>query len=126
MVHNGRDYIPVVVTQDMVGHKLGEFSHTKKRFIYKCVPVLHTVLVSLNLWRVQDVQEQVACWTLLFPQATSYSPISESDCVIQISRLSLINGHTKRLSHQAWFIDIEATPHITYLMHLAPLGAALN
>lgn len=36
-VHNGKDYIPVTVTQDMVGHKLGEFSHTKKRFSYKCV-----------------------------------------------------------------------------------------
>ncbi|KAF9234543.1 hypothetical protein BU15DRAFT_89946 [Melanogaster broomeanus] len=35
MVHNGKDYIPVVVTQDMIGHKLGEFSHTKKRFTYK-------------------------------------------------------------------------------------------
>ncbi|KAF7310418.1 Mitochondrial 37S ribosomal protein [Mycena chlorophos] len=32
MVHNGKDYIPVDVTQDMVGHKLGEFSPTKKRF----------------------------------------------------------------------------------------------
>ncbi|KAF8884503.1 mitochondrial ribosome small subunit component RPS19 [Infundibulicybe gibba] len=35
MVHNGKDYVPVLVTQDMVGHKLGEFSHTKKRFTYK-------------------------------------------------------------------------------------------
>ncbi|EIM84287.1 mitochondrial 30S ribosomal protein S19 [Stereum hirsutum FP-91666 SS1] len=34
-VHNGKEYIPVTVTQDMVGHKLGEFSHTKKRFTYK-------------------------------------------------------------------------------------------
>lgn len=37
MVHNGKDYIPVPVTQDMVGHKLGEFAITKKRFTYKCV-----------------------------------------------------------------------------------------
>lgn len=29
-VHNGRIHIPVLVTEDMVGHKLGEFSHTKK------------------------------------------------------------------------------------------------
>jgi len=36
MVHNGKDYIPVQVTQDMVGHKLGEFAITKKRFTYKC------------------------------------------------------------------------------------------
>lgn len=25
-VHNGRDYIPVTITEDMVGHKLGEFA----------------------------------------------------------------------------------------------------
>jgi len=37
-VHNGNKFIPVYVTENMVGHKLGEFSptrtfrgHTKKR-----------------------------------------------------------------------------------------------
>ncbi|PAV15761.1 ribosomal S19 S15 [Pyrrhoderma noxium] len=35
MVHNGKSYTPVNVTQDMVGHKLGEFAPTKKRFVYK-------------------------------------------------------------------------------------------
>ena len=29
-VHNGRDFISVSVTEDMVGHKLGEFSPTRK------------------------------------------------------------------------------------------------
>lgn len=29
-VHNGRIHIPVFVTEDMVGHKLGEFSPTRK------------------------------------------------------------------------------------------------
>ena len=29
-VHNGRTHIPVFVTEDMVGHKLGEFSLTRK------------------------------------------------------------------------------------------------
>jgi small subunit ribosomal protein S19 len=29
-VHNGRAHIPVLITEDMVGHKLGEFSHTRK------------------------------------------------------------------------------------------------
>ncbi|MFO0894053.1 MAG: 30S ribosomal protein S19 [Phycisphaerales bacterium] len=28
-VHNGRNFIDVFVTEDMVGHKLGEFSHTR-------------------------------------------------------------------------------------------------
>jgi small subunit ribosomal protein S19 len=29
-VHNGKDFIPVFVSEEMVGHKLGEFSHTRK------------------------------------------------------------------------------------------------
>lgn len=28
-VHNGRDHIPVFVTDNMVGHKLGEFAPTR-------------------------------------------------------------------------------------------------
>jgi len=29
-VHNGKDHIEVMVTEDMVGHRFGEFSPTKK------------------------------------------------------------------------------------------------
>ena len=29
-VHNGKDFIPVYITEEMVGHKLGEFSQTRK------------------------------------------------------------------------------------------------
>jgi small subunit ribosomal protein S19 len=29
-VHNGRVHTPVIVTENMVGHKLGEFSPTRK------------------------------------------------------------------------------------------------
>ncbi|KKQ34325.1 MAG: Ribosomal protein S19 [Candidatus Nomurabacteria bacterium GW2011_GWB1_37_5] len=29
-VHNGKQHIPVLVSEDMVGHRLGEFSPTKK------------------------------------------------------------------------------------------------
>jgi small subunit ribosomal protein S19 len=28
-VHNGRKFLPVFVTEDMVGHKLGEFALTR-------------------------------------------------------------------------------------------------
>ena len=28
-VHNGREFIPVLITEAMVGHKLGEFSPTR-------------------------------------------------------------------------------------------------
>ncbi len=29
-VHNGKTFVPVYVTENMVGHKLGEFSPTRK------------------------------------------------------------------------------------------------
>ena len=28
-IHNGRDHVPVFVSEDMVGHKLGEFAITR-------------------------------------------------------------------------------------------------
>ncbi|MHA1523066.1 MAG: 30S ribosomal protein S19 [Alphaproteobacteria bacterium] len=31
-VHNGRKHIPVLVTEDMIGHKFGEFSPTRTYF----------------------------------------------------------------------------------------------
>ena len=32
-VHNGRQHVPVLITENMVGHKLGEFSSTRT---FKC------------------------------------------------------------------------------------------
>lgn len=29
-IHNGRQHVPVVMTENMVGHKLGEFAPTRK------------------------------------------------------------------------------------------------
>ncbi|PID84250.1 30S ribosomal protein S19 [Candidatus Gracilibacteria bacterium] len=29
-VHNGKQHVPVFITEDMVGHKLGEFSYTRR------------------------------------------------------------------------------------------------
>ncbi|MDP3883164.1 MAG: 30S ribosomal protein S19 [Candidatus Staskawiczbacteria bacterium] len=29
-VHNGKDFVPVYISEDMVGHKLGEFAPTTK------------------------------------------------------------------------------------------------
>lgn len=31
-VHNGKDFIPVKISEEMVGHRLGEFSLTRKFF----------------------------------------------------------------------------------------------
>lgn len=42
MVHNGKDYLPVQIGEEMVGHKLGEFAPTRKMFSYRCV--------TLSLW----------------------------------------------------------------------------
>jgi len=28
-VHNGRDHVPIFITENMVGHKLGEFAYTR-------------------------------------------------------------------------------------------------
>ncbi len=33
-VHNGKDHVPVFVTEDMVGHKLGEFAPTRKFVVH--------------------------------------------------------------------------------------------
>ena len=30
-VHNGKEFIPVYITEEMVGHKLGEFAPTRRR-----------------------------------------------------------------------------------------------
>lgn len=35
MVHNGNTYQQVRVTDEMVGHKLGEFAATRKKFSYR-------------------------------------------------------------------------------------------
>ena len=35
MVHNGRDYRLITVTEDMVGHKFGEFAYTRQRHSFK-------------------------------------------------------------------------------------------
>ncbi|ORZ39845.1 hypothetical protein BCR44DRAFT_156521 [Catenaria anguillulae PL171] len=34
-IHNGKDYVPITVTEDMVGHKLGEFAASKKWVRFK-------------------------------------------------------------------------------------------
>jgi len=72
MVHNGKDYIPVQVTQDMVGHKLGEFAITKKRFTYKCaLHCLSRVRVEKAHGVSQTYEEQVveSPTRVLFPTA---------------------------------------------------------
>ena len=33
-VHNGKEHVPVFITEDMVGHKLGEFALTRKFIVH--------------------------------------------------------------------------------------------
>ncbi|SHO79918.1 Mitochondrial ribosomal protein of the small subunit [Malassezia sympodialis ATCC 42132] len=35
LVHNGKHHLPVTITEEMVGHKLGEFAVTRKKFSYR-------------------------------------------------------------------------------------------
>ena len=34
-VHNGKSYVEILVTDDMIGHKFGEFVFTRSRFTFK-------------------------------------------------------------------------------------------
>lgn len=34
-IHNGKDFIKTKITKEMLGHKLGEFSPTRKKFSFK-------------------------------------------------------------------------------------------
>ena len=34
-VHNGKFFLPLLINEDMLGHKLGEFVPTRLRHIYK-------------------------------------------------------------------------------------------
>ncbi|KAF8744805.1 zf-DHHC protein, partial [Rhizoctonia solani] len=45
LVHNGKQFLPVSVTQDMVGHKLGEFAPTRKRFTFS----IHTFFSGADM-----------------------------------------------------------------------------
>lgn len=51
-VHNGREHIPVYVTEDLVGHKLGEFSPTRKF-------IRHGGRMQRELEQTKEQQEQV-------------------------------------------------------------------
>jgi small subunit ribosomal protein S19 len=34
-IHNGKNYVELVVTEDMITHKFGEFSFTRAKFAFK-------------------------------------------------------------------------------------------
>lgn len=34
-VHNGKDFVPLVITEEMIGHKIGEFVFTRAKYEFK-------------------------------------------------------------------------------------------
>jgi len=34
-VYNGKKFVEIIVTEEMIGHKFGEFSSTRKQFSFK-------------------------------------------------------------------------------------------
>lgn len=34
-IYNGKNYVELTVTDDMIGHKFGEFSFTRSKFLFK-------------------------------------------------------------------------------------------
>jgi len=49
LVHNGLTYLPVNITEEMIGHKLGEFAPTKKKY----VSLLWGDLYCRHVWKKQ-------------------------------------------------------------------------
>ncbi|WFD25008.1 NAD(+) diphosphatase [Malassezia equina] len=45
LVHNGKHHLPVTITEEMVGHKLGEFAVTRKKFSYRGRYLRHAALL---------------------------------------------------------------------------------
>ncbi|MDD5589841.1 MAG: 30S ribosomal protein S19 [Candidatus Portnoybacteria bacterium] len=60
-VHNGKEHIPVFVTEEMVGHRLGEFSPTRKF-------VRHGGRMQRELEAAQAQSQAAAAQTAAAPQ----------------------------------------------------------
>jgi ribosomal protein S19 len=35
LIHNGKNFLKIKITEEMIGYKFGEFSFTRKKFSYK-------------------------------------------------------------------------------------------
>lgn len=35
LIHNGKSYSEIIITEDHVGHKFGEFAFTRSKFVFK-------------------------------------------------------------------------------------------
>ena len=55
-VHNGNKFIPVYITENMVGHKLGEFAPTRL-FRGHGIPYLHRIPVIGNMFKSKSITD---------------------------------------------------------------------
>ena len=60
-VYNGKEHVPVYVTEDMVGHKLGEFVPTRKFTGHTSAPSRLPVLASLRVHSTLPSPSYGAC-----------------------------------------------------------------
>lgn len=59
-VHNGREFIPVKATEEMVGHRLGEFSPSTKFFRHggKIQRELEAKVVEKEAGKIKEAEKQ--------------------------------------------------------------------
>jgi len=65
-VHNGKQHVPVYISENMVGHKLGEFSHTR---IFKG----HSKAGSVAAAAAADKKSSIAAPAVAAPAAAAPS-----------------------------------------------------
>ena len=53
-IHNGRQHVPVFITEDMVGHKLGEFAATRTYRGHAADKKAKTIGPGRRLWKRQQ------------------------------------------------------------------------
>lgn len=59
-VHNGKEHTPVFVTEEMVGHKLGEFSPTKKFVVHGGKKAKDEAAAAANAEKAKQAQAEAA------------------------------------------------------------------
>lgn len=92
----------MTVSQDMVGHKLGEFAITRKRFTYKCVASSFYIAVRMLTgggFVLQSDEEQVECYaTLVHPVREAVYILSHCYRVIFLLSISPSHATARALS----------------------------
>lgn len=80
-VHNGRTHVPVLINENMVGHKLGEFAATRT---FKGTPAIRRPSEELTQWKPEPSSVKLesrlrrpAWWLIKF---AGFPPARPSSC----------------------------------------------